>query len=116
MFLVSLSLLQASTEAASSLVGTVSSRQLWNNLALWSLVPISLRTNIMPRSSELSAASDLDQNVAATEGRIGRLTLVASEHATAGRSGHARCARMLIALLQDELDNLNASRRAARSA
>ena len=66
----------------------------------------------MPHSSELPAP-DLAQTVAATESRIGRLSLVASEHAAAGRPGHARCARMLIALLQDELESLNAVRRAA---
>lgn len=66
----------------------------------------------MPRSSELPA-SDLARTVAATESRIGRLTLVASEHAAAGRPAHARCARMLVALLQDELDRLSAGRRAA---
>jgi hypothetical protein len=66
---------------------------------------------ITPRPSELPAATDCDQTIARTACRVGQLLLVASEHAAAGRPGHARRARMLIAL-QDELYRLNATRRA----
>lgn len=70
-----------------------------------------LGTNDMPRVGELANTPSLQQAVTATESRIGQLTLAASVHAAGGRPEHARRARMLAALLQDELDGLNVGRR-----
>lgn len=72
-------------------------------------------TNVMPHTSELATNPHLVQAVTAAESRIGQLTLIAGVHAAAGRPAHARCARMLVALLQDELASLNAGRRPNRN-
>ena len=69
----------------------------------------------MASSSEPRDAPVTNQAVAALERRIGQLTVLADAHAAAGRPTSARDARVLILLLQDELDSLHGGRWTART-